>query len=385
MRRLLFVFCVVAYGNLPAQQKITDHFVLKGNLRGQDGSWVRLSYTNKEGKSIRDSVVVNNGVFRFEGSITEPTNAYLSGKTKTRSVDDPNSSSVFLEPGTMSITIEDRKFKEAIVTGSKTQTEYALLQNRLIKVRNRWKPVMDTLSAVNKRSNFEYQELKNWVLVPYYAETSEIEYAFYDTHRESYITAYQLRFRARELTTDSLKLFYNRFPDKVKESSYGKLVMTEISKRKIGVPGAMAADFNTVDIKGIKFSLADYKGKYVLLDFWASWCVPCRKANPHLKELYTRYNAKGFEVVGVSDDDRDNAAWKKAVAQDQLPWKHVLRGFKYNNGVPDRTNDINERYNISSLPTQILIDPTGKIIARYGDGGEDHSLLDSKLENLIKL
>jgi hypothetical protein len=71
---------------------------------------------------------------------------------------------------------------------------------------------------------------------------------------------------------------------------------------------------------------------------------------------------------------------KKRLAQDQLPWKHVLRGFKYNNGVPDRTNDINERYNISSLPTQILIDPTGKIIARYGDGGEDHLLLDGKLE-----
>ncbi|MES2330339.1 MAG: TlpA disulfide reductase family protein [Bacteroidota bacterium] len=385
MRSILLTTCFGIFMSLSAQQKITDRFVLKGSLPGQDGTWIRLSYTNSEGRIVRDSTVVQKGMFRFEGSIKEPTNAYISGKTKTRSVDDPNSSSVFLEPGNLSAVMEDGKFKQALITGSKTQTEYALLQSQLTKVRNRWKIVMDTLSAVNKRSNFEYQELKNWVLAPYYAETNEIEYAFYDTHRESYVTAYQLRFRARDLTTDSLKLFYNRFPGKVKESSYGKLVMTEITKRKIGVPGAIATNFNTVDINGNKFSLADYKGKYVLLDFWASWCVPCRKGNPHLKELYAKYNAKGFEVVGVSDDDRDNAAWKKAVEQDGLPWKHVLRGLKSVNGVFDRSADINESFNISSLPTQILIDPAGKIIARYGDGGEDHALLDSKLESLIKL
>ncbi|MDB5209291.1 MAG: alkyl hydroperoxide reductase/Thiol specific antioxidant/Mal allergen [Sediminibacterium sp.] len=384
MRSFLLAACLGIFMSLSAQQKITGHFILKGNVTGQDGNWMDLSY-NSEGKAINDSVQIVSGRFRFEGSVKEPTMAYLSGKTKTRSVDDPNFTTVFLEPAMLTASIDDGKFKQAIITGSKTHTEYTLLQSPLNKLRNRWKPVMDTLSAVNKRSNAQYQELKEWVLVPYYAELREIEYAFYDTHRESYVTAYQLRFRARELTTDSLKLFYNRFPDKVKESINGRLLLTEISKRKIGVPGAMAANFNTVDINGNKFSLADYKGKYVLLDFWASWCVPCRKGNPHLKELYAKYNAKGFEVVGVSDDDRDNAAWRKAVAQDGLPWKHVLRGLKSANGVFDRSADINESFNISSLPTQILIDPAGKIIARYGDGGEDHALLDSKLESLIKL
>ncbi len=369
---------------MSGQTKIPDHFVLKGSITGQDGNWIHLSY-NSDGKVINDSTQIANAQFKFEGSVKEPNMAFLSGKTKTRSVDDPNFTTIFLEPAMLTISVEDGKFKQAVMNGSKTHTEYALLQSSLNKLRNRWKPVMDTLSAINKRSNAQYQELKDWVLVPYYSELREIEYAFYDTHRESYVTAYQLRFRVRELTTDSLKLFYNRFPDKLKESINGKMLLGEISKRKIGVPGTMAAVFSTVDINGNKFSLADYKGKYVLLDFWASWCVPCRKGNPHLKELYAKYNAKGFEVVGISDDDRDNAAWKKAVAQDGLPWQHVLRGLKMVNGQFDRSTDINESFNISTLPTQILIDPTGKIIARYGDGGEDHAMLDSKLESLIRL
>jgi glutathione peroxidase-family protein len=99
--------------------------------------------------------------------------------------------------------------------------------------------------------------------------------------------------------------------------------------------------------------------------------------------LYSKYKEKGFEVIGISDDDRNHDAWKKAVAQDQLPWQHVLRGFKYVNGTPDRSNDINEGYNISTLPTQILVDRNGMIIARYGDDGEDHTKLDEKLREIF--
>lgn len=124
----------------------------------------------------------------------------------------------------------------------------------------------------------------------------------------------------------------------------------------------------------------------MLVDFWASWCVPCRKGNPHLKELYSQYKAKGFEVIGISDDDRDHDAWKKAVAKDGLPWQHVLRGLKYDavKGF-DKTNDISELFGIHSLPTQVLIDPSGKIIARYGEGAAAHEDLDKKLAEVFKM
>ena len=144
----------------------------------------------------------------------------------------------------------------------------------------------------------------------------------------------------------------------------------------------MAKNFATTDINGEKISLRDFKGKYVLLDFWASCCVPCRAGNPHLKELYSKYHDKGIEFIGVSDDDSKPEAWHKAVEKDDLPWRHVLRGFdieKMMNNQPN-PNDISSKYGISSLPTKILIDRSGKIIGRYS---EESGALDAKLKEIF--
>src|SRR5699024_4809173 len=148
----------------------------------------------------------------------------------------------------------------------------------------------------------------------------------------------------------------------------------DIEDLKKGVPGADAADFNTVDINGDSLQLADFKGDYLLIDFWASWCVPCRKGNPDLIKLYKKYHPKGLEILGVSDDDSDHNAWHKAVEKDGIDiWHHVLRGMKTDeSGRPvDGGSDISNAYNISTLPTKILINPSGEIIGRYGSGGGD--------------
>jgi len=123
----------------------------------------------------------------------------------------------------------------------------------------------------------------------------------------------------------------------------------------------------------------------VLLDFWASWCAPCRKGNPHLLELYERYRSRGLEIIGVSDDDSKPEAWKKAVEKDGIGvWKHVLRGLKRTaNGGYDNSEDKSKSYGIHTLPTKILIDPTGKIIGRYGGGGEQEEAMDAKLAALF--
>jgi thiol-disulfide isomerase/thioredoxin len=383
IRSILLLTGLFCFSLVFAQQKQKDHFVLTGKIIGQPGGYVYLSYTDKGGKYIKDSAAVSNGSFHLEGDIAEPTMCYFNGIVVSRSMEDPNSTSFFLEPSHMHLVANVGEFKQASITGSKTQHEYELLQKPLMKIRDRWKVVMDTLSAVNRRSNFEYQELKDWVLVPYNKEITELQMAFIKSHPASYVTAYTLRFMSREFPTDTLRMLYNRFPEKIKNSLFGKAVAEELEKRKIGIPGTIASNFSATDINGKKISLGDFRGKYVLLDFWASWCVPCRKGNPHLKELYSKYKEKGFEVIGISDDDRNHDAWKKAVAQDQLPWQHVLRGFKYVNGTPDRSNDINEGYNISTLPTQILVDRNGMIIARYGDDGEDHTKLDEKLREIF--
>lgn len=113
-------------------------------------------------------------------------------------------------------------------------------------------------------------------------------------------------------------------------------------------------DFTQPDVDGAAFTLSSLKGKYVLLDFWASWCVPCRKENPKVKSMYEKYHHLGFEVVGVSLDT-DAEKWKEAIEKDDLPWIHVsdLRGFD---------NNISRNLGIKAVPTTVLLDPEGRII-----------------------
>jgi thiol-disulfide isomerase/thioredoxin len=366
--------------NINAQQKPDNQFVLKGQVTGLEDGWLNLYYSDSNGKRVHDSAALKSGRFSFKGKIAEPTMAYLGLKEEKRSQD--NSVSFFMEPCVMTVVLPLNKFRDAAFTGSKTQNEYAAIQTKKQKIQDRWKIVMDTLSAVNKRSNVQFQELKNWVLQPYEAEMRELDYAFFAGHPQSPVTANMLRYYVARLPLDSLQVYYDKLGKKVQQTNDGKDLANEIQKLRGGSPGSMAKNFTATDINGKELSLSDFKGKYVLLDFWASWCVPCRAGNPHLKELYTKYKDKGIEFIGVSDDDRNHDAWHKAVEKDGLPWRHVLRGFdmeKLMNNEPNE-KDISEKFGIHSLPTKILIDRSGKIIGRYL---EDEGPLDAKLEEIF--
>lgn len=175
---------------------------------------------------------------------------------------------------------------------------------------------------------------------------------------------------------------YARLSEEAKNSPSGKRIKDQLDRMNAGSPGAMASNFTSTELKGGELSLSDYRGKYVLIDFWASWCVPCRNGNPHLLGLYAKYKEKGFEIIGVASDDGNDDKWRAAVEQDKIGvWKHVLRGYdreKQKAGQKNE-NDISENYGIATLPTKILIDPQGKIIGRYESGGENDVAMDKKL------
>lgn len=383
MKRIIAIgiLAFLSANTINAQDQ-NNQFQIKGRLSGQSTGILYLSYSNADNKRVRDSCEIVNNAFSFKGNIKEPTMAYLQLKEEKRN--ELNSTNVFIEPAAMTIALQFNKFSDAKLTGSKTQNENKALEKLKEPVRKQMQPVLDEYTSANniytaavkrKAPEDSLDILKEKAaavrekFTPYNKRTDKIDYDFFIKHPNSYVTVFMMRFHVSEWSLDTLQLIYDNMNETVKQSSYGKDLDKEIQELRGGSPGSMAKDFSATDINGNKLALSDLKGKYVLLDFWASWCVPCRKGNPHLKELYARYKDKGIEFIGISDDDRNPDAWRKAVTKDGLPWLHVLRGLdmqKRMSGLPNET-EISDRFGIHTLPTKILIDQSGMIIGRFGE------------------
>ncbi|MNK94849.1 Thiol:disulfide interchange protein TlpA [compost metagenome] len=137
--------------------------------------------------------------------------------------------------------------------------------------------------------------------------------------------------------------------------------------------GKMLPAMKQADTLGNMVSLTDFKGKYLLIDFWASWCVPCRAANPGVVKLYNHYKAKNFDVLGISLDKGDKTKWIEAIRKDGLIWHHIsdLKGWD---------NEISRAFGINSIPATVLVDPNGVIIARNLSEQQLETFLEEKLK-----
>jgi len=188
------------------------------------------------------------------------------------------------------------------------------------------------------------------------------------------------------MTLEQLKEAYNKLDETARQTSAGKEIAAEIAVLDRVAPGNPAPEIAKNDlVTGKPCALSSLKGKVVLLDFWASWCVPCRKSNPHVKALYEKYRKKGFDVVYVADNDSRPEEALKAIDQDGIrKYHHVLRGLKTlkdANGKMtgyDKSEDVSEQYAIHFLPTKYLIDREGNIIGKVED-----ETLDAKLKEIF--
>jgi peroxiredoxin len=372
------------------------HFSLKGTLQGASPV-LKLYYTGSDGRRRQDSIRVRDGRFSFQGDIAEPTMAFLSGASRQAGMDDPHNVSFYLEPADMTITVPADDYKRSVITGSVSQREYEELTRAKEPILKEMEPLSREYekagevlqAAVKAKKDDTYIDTLRYRAAaihdkfdPYFERMAQIDYAFFASHPQSYVTATQLQYHISSLHLDSAKLFYSRLGSTVQQSIAGKAIAAEIEKLEAGAPGSMAKDFTAKEVGGGTLTLSSLKGKYVLIDFWASWCVPCRKSMPHVKELYAMYKDKGLEVIGVSDDDRDSTAWKKAMIKDGTGvWHNVLRGLDMDKVLRGEKNDkdISEKFGIRSLPTKILIDRDGKIIGRYEKGTEEEAAAMDKL------
>jgi thiol-disulfide isomerase/thioredoxin len=363
-----------------AQSSISNNiFTLHGKLLWSQPDSVLIYYKNTQGNNTFQSRPIFNNRFIITDSLTRPSYALILfknlGETITDSAFEVRAKEIYLEPGLLSLVVDASRMDSLKLSGSQTEDEWVELYKSTTRVRAEMQPLTDKYT---REKDPEKAAEITTLFEPYEDRIKSLNYRFFLEHPNSYVTAHLLVDMVRAESLDSSRRVYNNFNAELKESDDAKKVAQEIEKMELALPGNMATDFMAADTSGKAVALSDYKDKYVLLDFWASWCPPCRKSNPHLVELYKKYKSKGLNIIGIAWDDDTQTGWKKAMMKDGLGlWPNILNGS-------NTDNDIGEKYAIHFVPTRILIDPSGKIIGRFGDNNNSDAAMDKMLLDVFK-
>ncbi len=378
--KTLLAMCTVAIMAFSCTGKYNG-FVLKGTYTGGDSTVLHLAYADSTGKYVKDSALVQSGKFEFKGAIKEATMLRMwKGNPDPYSRNEKFFASFFVEPATMKLSLDDADLSKYVLTGSPTN-------DLSIALNAQQKPLYAQMGELRKKEHASTDDAEKTAIGKELDEISEkieaINSAFMKNNPNSVVSAYTLRFSLSSLGYREANEIYEAFSDEVKNSSYGKEDFAELQRKLRGEPGQKARLFVRTDINAQELNLPELnKDHYLLIDFWASWCGPCRRGNPHLKEIYKKYNPMGLIIVCVSDDDSNPDKWKEAIAKDGIgEFKHVLRGLKRTaDGGYDRSEDLDDDFGVSTLPTKFLVDKNGIIIFKCGSETE---ALDAKLKEIF--
>jgi len=367
---VLFTFAC----NGPQQQ---DGFLIKGTIKSLRQKTAYL-VTYKDGAAVKlDSSVVDTlkGTFRLHGKVETPDLMYIT-------FSDDSEIEIFIENAM--ITIKGDSIQNTVITGSHSHDAYTA-----------YKSGRDSIDAEFSKQEAEYDSvLLNYneaiksgnekeirALYDHLAKIEEIPAArmkvynldFVKNHGSSYVAPVVLwNELAWSLDAPEMEPLVKGFDTTIQNSGYIVRLNERIETLKKVAIGSPAPDFTMNDTLGIPQKLSSFYGKVLLVDFWASWCGPCRRENPNIVAAYKQFNRKGFDIVGVSLD-KNKARWTAAIMDDKLTWHHVsdLQGWNSAAG---------KLYGIRSIPSNLLLDQDGIIIAKNLMGDD----LTNKLRELLK-
>lgn len=372
-------------------------FTLSGQVENaNEAEAVYLSYpVQKNGVwyEERDTATISNGRFRFEGQIDGTTPAYLS-------FDDMDGEYLYLEPAKLRLRM-DRKHPYAFtLSGSSIDRELAELQHALAACQQARYESHRHLQELNAQwvEGDEKDKDSLWSLFyqslqPYkrdFIREDSLRLNFATEHPDYTIAPHLLYLSSRAQTADDqlLKQLYDGLPETSRNSILGQLARIQIGfhAQEWGCRvGDNACDFTRTDASGNTVRLSDYRGKkYVLLDFWASWCGPCMREIPKVRQLYALYGGKGLQVIGISCDEK-RSQWLQAIEKNSLKAYPQVLSVELNDNkgkllFEDQIN-LADIYDVTSIPAFVLIDREGKIIARWQQiGKEQFALIDHVLQ-----
>lgn len=356
MKRIVLLFLA-----LPLFSLAQNSFIITGNIAGAGDGDVKITSTQESAQLVAKAPL-KGGNFIVKGDIPEPGLYWITiGKEQPQHI--------FLENTAIKISGAKKDIKNLKIEGSQSHQDFD-------QFRKTFNPLIAELSGKAALINRNNDEVQRAALMHDYDSISGVIQTaidqFVSAKRGSFVTPFLL-FVTAQIADDPVRMEqrYKMLDESVRTSDVGKSLANFIEYNKVGAIGTEALDFTQADASGNNVSLSSFRGKYVLIDFWASWCRPCREENPNVVEAYKKFSPKNFTVLGVSLD-KEREAWLNAIKKDGLLWTQVSDLQFWNNAAA-------ALYRVQGIPQNFLIDPSGKIVGKNLRGPE----LESKLCDLL--
>ncbi|MBJ6110240.1 AhpC/TSA family protein [Hymenobacter sp. BT523] len=378
MKNFLYGALLLLPGVAQAQ---TEPFAVKGTVGPKAGvTKAYLSYpVNKVWTT--DSAAVKNGRFEFKGTLPEPGRASLTfshNGTPLKKSKDGTREFFYLEKGTITVSTPDSA-KRLVVRGTPLNDENAKLTASLKSLDDQYEAFIKEYRAQPEttRKDPAYIKQLEAKLDPIEAEQKKIRTAYVKAHPDTRFSLFVLQDASGSVPeVGPYAALFQGLSANLRNSPRGQRIDEQIKRLQKVAVGAVAPDFTQNTPDNVPVKLSSLRGKYVLIDFWASWCGPCRQENPNVVKAFNAYKDKGFTVLGVSlDKEGAREAWVRAIEKDNLTWTHVSDLKYWNNAVA-------QEYGVQAIPQNFLLDPQGKIVATNLRGDELQSTL-SKLLNKV--
>lgn len=348
--RLFFLVSILLPLGLLAQ---SAGFTIKGNVKGlADGTEIGLYVDDVNSEPIA-SAKADKGSFTLKGKVTEPYIHLLTYGDKTQRL------TIFLDNSNVTVNGIVEAIGIAEVKGSPSHADFAAFNTEFSPLFERLTVIVKDINAGKPDANGALRKEYESLLVTIQDKADK----FINSRPTSYVSPFVAMIATQlkpEVAVSERR--YNALDQQVKKGYFGNLLARYIAEGNVGGIGTEAVEFVQNDTSGAPIAFSSFRGKYVLIDFWASWCRPCRIENPTVVKAYNQFKSKNFTVLGVSLD-RAKDAWVKAIADDNLTWTHVS-DLKF------WSNEVAQKYKVESIPQNFLVDPNGKIIAKNLRGEE---------------
>tara|TARA_B100001939_G_C16908093_1_gene603274 strand:- start:252 stop:1343 length:1092 start_codon:yes stop_codon:yes gene_type:complete len=346
-------------------------FILEGFTDLDDDVVIYRVAPNSVNQPIKmDSTIVRNGVFNFSSDVKEIDVNFLNIKGKDTNIP------FILESGRIDVNIFNDSLDSSQVRGSKSNNDLNLYRSKTKSIVNSLNKIVNEIQIANSLGdNLLVEDLQN----QYRAKQTELlnfEIDLAKNMTDSYLSVLMLEKLINQKTIDikSAKEITSAYSPQILNSRVGKILIEKVNAPiDVTSIGEIAPNFEGPSPSGEILSLSNLKGKVTIIEFWASWCRPCRVENPNLVRLYKEMHPKGLEIVGVSLD-RNRNSWLRAIDDDGLTWSHVSN-LKF------WQDPIAKLYNISAIPASFIIDKEGRIIQKNLRGPQLAAKISELLSN----